>query len=149
MWTFADVTPISDAEHQLCRLSMTDTQCVNKYVVEFDCIGCQVCSYGDGALQHLFYQGLPDCIKNEISYIGKPSALSDMWTLMQLIDACYWECKSKLSGQTTSTSTSPSPSVSSLSTITPSGSMYIHLQHSWTHLQLWHLRPTLLTSLQL
>jgi len=80
---------ISDAEHQLCHLSMTDTKHVNKYVVEFHHITCQVHGYGDGALQQLFYQGLPDHIKAEISYIGKPSTLSDMQTLMQLIDVHY------------------------------------------------------------
>jgi len=119
---FGPHDPIDDAEHQLRRLSMTDSQRVNKYVVEFNRIACQVRGYGDSALRHLFYQGLPDRIKDEISRIGKPSALSDMRTLAQLINARYWECKSELSRQTTSASTPPSPSVSSSSPIMPSGS---------------------------
>jgi len=78
---FGPHDPVGDAEHQLRRLSMTDSQHVNKYVVEFNRIACQVRGYRDSALRHLFYQGLPDRIKDEISRIGKPSALSDMRTL--------------------------------------------------------------------
>ncbi|KAG6328471.1 hypothetical protein ID866_10621 [Astraeus odoratus] len=45
-----------------------------------------------GTLHHMFYNGLPDCIKDK----G--------------IDACYWECKSEIAHQTKN---NPQPSSSS------------------------------------
>ncbi|KAI9573722.1 hypothetical protein HD554DRAFT_2167281 [Boletus coccyginus] len=102
LWTnFGPHNPISDAKHQLCHLSMTDKQHVNKYV-------------------HLFYQGLLDHIKDEICCVGKPPTLSDMRTLAQFIDACHWKCQSELTCQLPASTTLLSPP-SSLSTM-PSGS---------------------------
>ena len=59
--------PVGDAEHQLDHLSMKDGQRINKYVVEFNQIALQVRGYGEGALRHHFYNGLPDQIKDKIS----------------------------------------------------------------------------------
>ena len=58
--TFGPHDPIADAEHQLDHLRMKDTHCVNRYVVDFNRIASQVRGYGDGALRHHFYSGLPD-----------------------------------------------------------------------------------------
>ena len=38
----------------------------------FNCLTRQVGGYGNSTLPHIFYSGLPDWIKNEISCIGKP-----------------------------------------------------------------------------
>ena len=92
--------PVGDAEHQLDNLSMKEGQKINKYVVEFNRLAGQVCGYGDGALRHIFYSGLPDCIKDEISHVRKPYTLDGFRTLVQTIDARYWECKSEISRQT-------------------------------------------------
>ena len=70
------------------------------YVVEFNRLAYQLQGYGDGALQHLFYSGLLDCIKDEISCVGKPHTLPDLCVLAQSIDARYWERKSELNHQT-------------------------------------------------
>ena len=70
--------PIGDAEHQLDHLSMKDGQRINKYVVEFNRIALQIRGYGEGALQHHFYNGLPDRIKDEVSHVGKSSTLSNL-----------------------------------------------------------------------
>jgi hypothetical protein len=78
---------------------MKDGQRINKYVVEFNRIASQVRGYGEGALRHHFYNGLPDHIKDEISRVGKPSTLSDLRDLAQSIDARYWERKSEVSRQ--------------------------------------------------
>ena len=59
----------------------------------------QVQSYGEGAFQHHFYNSLPDCIKDEVSCVGKPPTLSKLHSLAQPIDACYWEHKSEINCQ--------------------------------------------------
>jgi len=109
---FGPHNPIRDAEHQLDNLSMKEGQKINKYVVEFNCLTGQVHGYGDGALHHIFYSGLPDHIKDEISRIGKPRTLDGYHTLMQTIDARYWECKSEVACQTKSSTSSSSNSTS-------------------------------------
>ena len=114
---FGPHDPVSDAEHQLHHLSFEDGQRINKYVVEFNRLACQLQGYGDGALRHLFYSGLPDRIKDEISCVGKPHMLPDLRVLAQSIDARYWECKSELNRQnfvtshTTSIISAPTSSI--------------------------------------
>ncbi|KAG6327769.1 hypothetical protein ID866_11320 [Astraeus odoratus] len=73
---------------------MKDGSHINKYIVEFNCLATQVCGYEEGALHHMFYNGLLDCIKDKITH-G--------------IDVCYWECKSEITCQTKS---NPQPSSS-------------------------------------
>ena len=70
--------PIRDVEHQLDHLTMTDGQQITKYIVEFNCMASQIRGYGEGALWHHFYNGLPDHIKDEISHAGKPTTLSNL-----------------------------------------------------------------------
>ncbi|KAG6325779.1 hypothetical protein ID866_13310, partial [Astraeus odoratus] len=68
---FGPHDPVSDAEHQLDNLSMKDGSQINKYIIEFNCLATQVHGYGEGALRHMFYNGLPDRIKDEIARVGK------------------------------------------------------------------------------
>ncbi|KIK99342.1 hypothetical protein PAXRUDRAFT_132282, partial [Paxillus rubicundulus Ve08.2h10] len=68
--------PTADAKHQLDNLSMKDGQHINKYVME-----------------------LLDHIKDEIAHVGKPAMLTTLCTLLQGINACYWEHKSKITHQ--------------------------------------------------
>ena len=105
---FGPHDPVGDAEHQLDNLSMKDGQKINKYVVEFNRLAGQVHGWGDGALRHVFYSGLPDRIKDEISRVGKPCTLDGYRTLAQTIDARYWECKSEISRQTKNSAASSS-----------------------------------------
>ena len=67
--------PVGETEHQLDNLSMKEGRKINKYVVEFNCLAGQVHGYGDGTLRHIFYHGLPNHIKDEISHVGKPHTL--------------------------------------------------------------------------
>ncbi|KAG6325910.1 hypothetical protein ID866_13179, partial [Astraeus odoratus] len=97
---FGPHNPISNAEHQLDNLSMKDGSRINKYIVEFNCLATQVRGYGEGALCHMFYNGLPDHIKDEIAHVGKPPRLVDLRTMAQGIDARYWERKSEITRQT-------------------------------------------------
>ena len=103
---FSPHDPVGDTEHQLDNLSMKEGQKINKYVVEFNHLAGQVCGYGNGALCHIFYSGLPNRIKDEISRVGKPRTLDGYRTLVQTIDARYWERKSKISRQTKNSSPS-------------------------------------------
>jgi len=96
---FGPPDPVGDAEHQLDHLSMKDHHRVNKYLVEFNRYASQVKGYGEGALRHMFYNGLPDRIKDEVSRVGKPRTLFELRTLAQTIDACYWECKTECARQ--------------------------------------------------
>src|SRR5437879_307411 len=91
MTNFGPHDPIGDAEHQLDSLSMKDGTCINKYIIEFNHLATQVHGYGKGTLHHMFYNGLLDCIKDEITHIGKPLWLSTLCTLAQMINTCYWE----------------------------------------------------------
>ena len=97
---------VGDAEHQLDNLSMKEGQKINKYIIEFNCLARQVCGYGNGTLRHIFYSGLPDRIKDKISCVGKPHTLDGYCTLVQTINARYWECKSEISRQTKNSSLS-------------------------------------------
>ncbi|KAG6327115.1 hypothetical protein ID866_11974, partial [Astraeus odoratus] len=81
---FGPHDPVSNAKHQLDNLSMKDGSRINKYIVKFNCLATQVRGYGEGALRHMFYNGLPDHIKDEIA-CG--------------INMCYWEHKSEIAHQ--------------------------------------------------
>ncbi|KAG6329376.1 hypothetical protein ID866_9713 [Astraeus odoratus] len=107
---FGPHNPVSNAEHQLDNLSMKDSSCISKYIVKFNCLTTQVHGYGEGALHHMFYNGLLDCIKDKIAHVGKPPQLVDLCTMAQGIDACYWEHKSEITCQNKS---NPQPSSSS------------------------------------
>jgi len=109
---FGPHDPVGDAEHQLDNLSMKDGQKINKYVVEFNHLAGQVRGYGDGTLRHIFYSGLPDRIKDEISRVGKPCTLDGYRALAQTVDARYWECKSEIARQTKGSTSSSSNSAS-------------------------------------
>jgi len=109
---FGPHDPVGDTEHQLDNLSMKDGQKINKYIVEFNCLTSQVHGYGDGALHHIFYSGLPNRIKDEISHVGKPRTLDGYRALAQTIDARYWERKSEIVRQTKGSMSSSSNSAS-------------------------------------
>jgi len=110
--TFGPHDPIANAEHQLEHLWMKDVHHVTQYIVDFNRLASQVQDYGDGALRHLFYSGLPDRLKDEIARVGKPLTLHGLWALCQEINACYWERKDEIARTTKSQST-PSPAKSS------------------------------------
>ncbi|KAG6330729.1 hypothetical protein ID866_8358 [Astraeus odoratus] len=101
---------VGNAEHQLVNLSMKDGSHINKYIIKFDHLTTQVHDYGEGALCHMFYNRLPDHIKDEITYIGKPPCLIDLHTMAQGINMHYWEHKSEITHQT---KTKPQPFSSS------------------------------------
>ncbi|KAG6327559.1 hypothetical protein ID866_11530 [Astraeus odoratus] len=100
---------------------MKENQCINKYVVEFNWLTSQVRGYDDGALRHQFYSGLPDCIKDEICYIGKPHNLDNLHYLVQEIDIHYWECKEEVQHTNKPSSTNNFPTNKPSSSASNSG----------------------------
>jgi hypothetical protein len=52
--------------------------------------------WGDGALRHQLYNGLPARIKDELSCMGTPSTLSEYKILAQTIKSRYWEQKGEV-----------------------------------------------------
>ncbi|KAG2059483.1 hypothetical protein BDR06DRAFT_874186, partial [Suillus hirtellus] len=85
---FGPHDPSGDMEMQLEQLHMLhNRQCINRYVVEFQCLASQVHGWGDGALKCQFYNGLPARINDEISCMGKHSTLSEYKILAQTINA--------------------------------------------------------------
>ena len=63
---FSPHDPVSDVEHHLDNLSMLDNHKITKYIVKFNHYVSQVHGYGEGALWHHFYNGLPEQLKDEI-----------------------------------------------------------------------------------
>jgi len=110
--TFGPHDPITDAEHQLEHLRMKDAHHITRYIVDFNQLASQVQDYGDGALRHLFYSGLPDHLTDEIARVGKPLTLHGLRALCQEIDTHYWEHKDEIS-RTTKTQPTSSPTKSS------------------------------------
>jgi hypothetical protein len=93
---FGPHDPEGDAENELEALRMKDNQWMVKYLVDFNCLAARV-TWGDSALRHQLYKGLPNRIKDEISRISKPSTLPRMCQLIQQINARYWERQSEIS----------------------------------------------------
>ncbi|KAG6327828.1 hypothetical protein ID866_11261, partial [Astraeus odoratus] len=63
--------------------------------------------YGEGALCHMFYNGLPDCIKDKIARIGKPPGLIDLCTMAQGINMCTGSTSQRLPARTNPTLSPP------------------------------------------
>ncbi|KAJ8698886.1 hypothetical protein PTI98_005547 [Pleurotus ostreatus] len=73
---------------------------------------------GPAALQHRYYQGLPDRIKDALLNHSKPGSLARLRSLAQAIDQCHWEREAERTRNTRASDKS-APAKSS-STSTPS-----------------------------
>lgn len=73
---------VGEAKHQLDNLFMKDGSCINKYVMEFNCLATQV-----------------HRIKDKIAQVGKPPSLLELCTMAQGVNAHYWEHKLQISCQ--------------------------------------------------
>jgi len=70
---------------------MKDSQCISEYLVWFNSLEV-CCSWGKYALRHRFYDGLPSCLKDDVSCGDrKPKDLLGMHRKAQNSDARYWE----------------------------------------------------------
>ena len=69
---------------------MKDNQHILKYNIEFTCLATQT-SWDDTVLQHCYYSGLADRIKDIMGQQGKPDTLDKMRILARSIDTQHWE----------------------------------------------------------
>jgi hypothetical protein len=87
---------VNNAMTALEALRYKDSQKATRYTLEFNrhsrCTG-----WNEVALACLYYKGLPDCLKDEISQIGKPTALLELQDLVATLDQRYWECQAEIS----------------------------------------------------
>ena len=56
---------------------MKPNQHIAKYLVEFNRLAT-ITGWDNRALRHQFYRGLPACIKDEVSQVGKPITLPEL-----------------------------------------------------------------------
>ena len=118
---FGPHNPKGDMDNELEALWMKDNQRMVKYLVDFNCLTAWV-TWGDSTLQHQLYKGLLNQIKDEVSWIGKPSTLSSMHQLIQQIDVHYWERQSKISQESKKSDNKSSEQKSNKSTNAASSS---------------------------
>ena len=86
---FGPVDPVSDAENKISYLRMKPTERVIKYMIRFNRLASQL-SWGDSALRHQFYRGLPDRIKDELSRMPYEKTLAGTRIAAQSADQRYW-----------------------------------------------------------
>jgi hypothetical protein len=85
-----------EAENELATLKMLTGQCISKYIICFNSLASR-CDWGDSALRHRFYEGLPNCLKDEVLRgNSKPKTLLLMRQKAQNADARYWERKAEI-----------------------------------------------------
>jgi hypothetical protein len=101
---FGPHDPVGEAETELENLRMKDGHRITKYLTEFNRLAPTI-GWGDEALRHMFYRGLPPRIKDEICRIGKPKQLRTFQVMARSIDARYWERRSELSREAGSSNT--------------------------------------------
>ena len=87
---FGPLDPTADATDSIDNLRMKDNQHILKYNIEFTCLTTQT-GWDDTVLQHRYYGGLADCIKDIMGQQGKPDTLDKMRILAHSIDAWHWE----------------------------------------------------------
>ena len=92
---------IAEAEAGLAKLKMRDNQKITTYIVEFNSLSVLL-EWGDAALRHRFYDGLPARLKDDVSRDGKPPTLQGMRLKAQQCDARYWERRAEVTRKTSS-----------------------------------------------
>lgn len=103
---FGPHDPVASAETNIENLRMRDTDRISKYIVRFNQNAVRI-GWGDAALRHQFYKGLPGRIKDEISRVGKPDSLPALRNLAQNIDARYWTRRDEVARENSSRNAAP------------------------------------------
>jgi hypothetical protein len=55
-----------EAQNELATLKMLTSQRISEYLIHFNSLASR-CDWGDSALRHRFYEGLPSRLKDEVS----------------------------------------------------------------------------------
>jgi hypothetical protein len=87
---FGPHDPVGDAEDRirLCRMKHGDW--IATYVIEFDQL-VLLTQWGDPALWHQFFEGLPHRIKDDMVHHTYVNSLAGVKSIARLIDAWYWK----------------------------------------------------------
>lgn len=87
---FGPHDPVGDAEDRirLCRMKHGDR--IATYVIDFDQLAF-LTRWGDSALRHQFYEGLPRRIKDDMVHHAYVNTLHGIKSVARLIDARYWK----------------------------------------------------------
>ncbi len=80
------------AEAELRHLTMMSRAHLSEYLVRFNTLVSRV-EWGDAALHFQFYDGLPECLKDQITLLGKPETLQELVQVAQCHGNLYWECQ--------------------------------------------------------
>ena len=97
---FGPYDATGEAETGITKLRMKDSARIATYIVEFNAYAALL-EWGDAALRHRFYEGLPTRLKDDLSRDGKPVTLAGMRIKAQQCDARYWERKAEINRETT------------------------------------------------
>jgi hypothetical protein len=63
---FSSYNDIGEAENELAALKMPTGQHISEYIVCFNSLA-SCCDWGNAPLQHHFYDGLLNCLKDKVS----------------------------------------------------------------------------------
>jgi len=87
---FGPHDPVGDAEDKLrsCRMKTGDR--IATYIIAFDQLAL-LTDFGDSALRHQFYEGLPRRIKDDMIHHSYINNLIGVKNVARLIDARYWK----------------------------------------------------------
>ena len=87
---FGPHDPVGDAEDRLrfCRMKTGDR--IATYIIAFDQLAL-LTDFGDSALRHQFYEGLPRRIKDDMIHHRYVNNLNGVKNVARLIDARYWK----------------------------------------------------------
>jgi len=83
------------SECTLCTLKMHDHQHVNKYMIEFSEHASHT-GWNDVVLYGEFYQGLAECIKDQLLSLDCPQMFQELKVDALECDTHYWECQGKM-----------------------------------------------------
>jgi hypothetical protein len=86
---FGPTDPVGDAENRINHVRMKTNERIAKYMVRFNRLASQL-TWGDSALRHQFYRGLPDRIKDEMAKVDYENTLMGVRNSAQKIDQRYW-----------------------------------------------------------
>ena len=87
---FGSEDPIFEAKSAIDKLTMADNQQILAYDLEFN-KHAPHSGINDGMLNHFYFKGLPEHLKDKIMRDSCPSTLAAIQQKVRCADQCYWE----------------------------------------------------------
>ncbi|KAF7365530.1 Retrotransposon nucleocapsid protein [Mycena venus] len=91
---FGPQDPVGDAKDAIRQCRMKSSDRITTYIVAFDHLAA-ITGWGDRALRHQFYEGLPNRIKDEMVHHTYINNLPGNKEVARRIDARYWQRESE------------------------------------------------------